>query len=606
MAAALDASLGAALGTAVANVLWVQLPLVGVEPTRRPMSLLALGTVTYAVGGLILAAALGAWRRLRGGAGFGRMLSAVLACWTFLFLLEGLAVAMESRSAAFMGLAAAALCASMGAGWALSRWLPDAAPPGWRWVVYPLVAGVVAWPLLVSPVVGESRPTESPGGSRRPNVVLLVLDTLRADHLSIHGAADGATPTLDTLGREGVRFEAAWSASSWTLPGVASIMTGHLPSVHGAGAERLSLDRRIPTLAQILRSHGYRTGGFVAGPWCKGEFGFDAGFDLYDDELEPTTGKIVLARVVNRGARFLAGRQLLLGAAGRAGLHYKRRAEAVNREVFAWLDRLGSRPFFLFINYFDPHSPYDPPPGYRPSTRGQVDGNVDWWKHRHAAGEITLTDEDRRHLLALYAGEIRYLDREVGRLIGKLRELGVLDDTIVVVTSDHGEAFLEHGQLTHGETLYQEEVRVPLIVRFPRAVPTDLAVRTPVQSFDLFPTVLALLGIPAPSGIHAVSLVDRWAVEKSAPRRPVISQVFRDRAWENPPPGPDIMALRDGSWKYILEATGRQELYRLDAESGEVRNLAEAQPDEVARLAALLRTVIGEPLWPAARQSRSP
>jgi arylsulfatase A-like enzyme len=276
------------------------------------------------------------------------------------------------------------------------------------------------------------------GCSRRaekPNVLLITLDTTRYDRLSFYGYSRQTSPHLDALAERAVVYERGVAASSWTLPSHASIFTGKFPSSHGAdydeeGPLRLTaaiagpeewdryrargLSSEETTLAELLREKGYRTGAVVGGPWMKRVFGLDRGFEHYDDDgIGDVNGRL---------------------------------ASEVTTAALAFLENVGGDPFFLFLNYFDPHGPYQAPAPF--------------------GGTFGLEPGDR------YDEEILYMDHHIGRLVDGMERLGIFDDTLIVVTADHGELLGEHGKMGHGATLYEEEIRVPFLVKFPgREVP---------------------------------------------------------------------------------------------------------------------------------------
>jgi arylsulfatase A-like enzyme/Flp pilus assembly protein TadD len=289
------------------------------------------------------------------------------------------------------------------------------------------------------------------GEPPRPNLILLSVDTLRADHLSCYGSDSTSTPHFDRLAREGVLFEDVSTVAPTTLPAHASLLTGVFPMHHGA-RDNVGFRVRddVPTLATILKEAGYRTGGFVGSFVLDSRFGLARGFDVYSDAMPETE------------------RGLL-----------ERRGDAVLKEAMDWIDGDREGPFFAFLHFFDPHRPYDPPGAFEP--RGEDLG-------------------------AGYRAEVLYVDSLLGTLLDVLEARGLSDSTAVVVTADHGESLGEHGEDTHGFFLYQSTLRVPLLVRAP-SLPAGRRITDVARTVDIAPTVLEILGVEAPAGFDGVSLL---------------------------------------------------------------------------------------------------
>lgn len=327
-----------------------------------------------------------------------------------------------------------------------------------------LPEGAVAWgPVTLEGSEAVAAPEARPG--RRPNVLVILIDTLRADHVSAYGYHRSTTPEIDRwLGRGGTRFDHAYAQAAWTLPSVAALFTGRFPGefVHGAMAS-YALPAASPTLAERLRERGYETGAFVANPTVHAGIGFARGFDTYyNPPLSVESMKLS--------------------------------ADDLTPRIESWLAAHQRRPFFLYAHYIDPHDPYLAPDlkGGRSSFLPDYDGPVTGdWIHGIYNGRLTLPrpEQDIEQIKALYDAEIRYVDRHVGRLLSAL-EPEVLRDTVVVLTSDHGEELFDHGGWKHGQTLYEEQIRVPLFVRWDGRVPADRSIDTPVMLVDVLPTLL--------------------------------------------------------------------------------------------------------------------
>lgn len=298
--------------------------------------------------------------------------------------------------------------------------------------------GALAWLVLACNRV-ESEPL--PPGSAGPDVLLVTIDTLRADHVGAYGAERARTPTLDALAARGARFETAIAVTPITLPSHASLLTGVWPPRHGVRHNgTFELGEDLPTLAERHRAAGHATGAVVGAVVLRARYGLDRGFDHYDD------------RIGSRRA----------GAAG----YLERTAAEVTDAALAWLRELGPRPFFLWIHYYDPHLEHRAPAPFAAAHPGRP-----------------------------YDAEIAYVDAELGRLLRALQAAGRLDRTLVTVTSDHGESLGEHGETNHGLTLYDAAVRVPWIVAGP-GVPAGRVVRGIARGVDVAPTLLALAGLP--------------------------------------------------------------------------------------------------------------
>jgi arylsulfatase A-like enzyme len=311
-----------------------------------------------------------------------------------------------------------------------------------------------------------------------PNVLLISIDTLRPDHLGSYGYGRDTSPHLDALAAAGARFTTAVSPTSWTLPAHATLLTALPPEVHGVVVDGLKLDPSVTTLAEILQTRGYATAGFVSGPYLDAGYGFARGFDLYDDYSA--------VRISH------------------PAVHRAHTTPALLRVSIDWLASWAAitrpRPFFLFVHMWDVHYDFNPPPPYDtmfdPEYRGTITGDE---FENGTAVHAGMDARDLQHVVALYDGEIRYTDDAVGRLLDELRHHRVLDDTVVVVTSDHGEEFFEHGQKGHRNALYDESIRVPLIVRYPANVPAGAVVHRQVRLLDVAPTIFELTGTPPPA-----------------------------------------------------------------------------------------------------------
>jgi arylsulfatase A-like enzyme len=328
-------------------------------------------------------------------------------------------------------------------------------------------------------------------GDTPASVLLITLDTTRPDHLSCYGYERRTTPNLDRFSMEAVIYTRAWSTSSWTLPAHASLFTGLFPAAHGAhfdveGDASIrqikagALDERFETMAELLTARGHRTAAIVGGPWLDRSFGLLQGFEYVEDDVE--------------------------GLAGR-------RAGVVTDLALEWLERVDEdRPFFLFVNYFDPHLPYDPASGFDdyPLARASFDPSRRW---RDAeAGSDPFSERERATLIDRYDGEIRAVDHELGRLLRALRARKDGDRTLVIVTADHGESFGEGGRYLHNTWLSEEQLRVPLLIRYPDWRGAGSRDDSTIQLVDLLTVVAREVGLDLSAGVQGLPPGSReWA-----------------------------------------------------------------------------------------------
>jgi arylsulfatase A-like enzyme len=394
-----------------------------------------------------------------------------------------------------------------------------------------------------------------------PNLLLIVVDTLRADHLGCYGAQRDTTPALDALAAGGVRFQRAWSTAPWTKPAVASIFTGLHPSAHGANRVRSSLPESARTLAERLHERGYHTAGVVSHDVLSGKNGFAQGFDRYlEDE---------------------------------AGGHDHVSTRGVTREAMSLLDELASQdaPFFLFVHYFDPHYNYlrHPEFGFAAERAGRLDGSQPLVSLRKL-GE-GLSDEEVGLLRDLYDEEVRFTDEGIGRVLQHLSDLSLSQRTVVAATADHGEAFLEHGWLGHTRDLYDVLLRVPLIVRAPGIAPR--VVEQPVSVVSLLPTLLELLGQPADDSLHGPSLVPLLRGEPLAAQT-LYAEVDFLPVFDPAKRAAKRAIVEDGFKLIRDETSGRLELYDLSADPGERHDLAASQPQRVQRMRRRLEQAVAD------------
>ncbi len=416
-------------------------------------------------------------------------------------------------------------------------------------------------------VAGLARPQ-----AHAPNVLLIVLDAVRAEDLSLYGYSRATTPNLTRLASKSVVFDRAISAAPWTLPSHASMFTGHYP--HEMSADwTVPLDGTYPTLAERFRARGYATAGFVGNQlYGVPEFGLGRGFTHYEAR-KFNLGKVMATstlghHLVNRTNRWTHSYY-------RPG---RRDAAEMNRRLLEWLPKRGARPFFAFVNLFDAHEPYEPPAPYdmefsrtEPPTR--------------ASRNERLNEAETRGLRDAYDGALVYLDLQLGHLFRELDRRGELSNTLLIVTSDHGEEFGEHGWVSHGNGLYYPVLHVPLLISFPGRVPGGVRVTEPVTLRDLGSTVLDLVGPGQSGNFPGRSLSAHWrgtSSSKFGPESPLLAEVARAQDQ------PDWYAVSKGAMHsiivgrhhYILNGDGREELYDIIADPWETTDLVKVAGSE--------------------------
>jgi arylsulfatase A-like enzyme len=411
---------------------------------------------------------------------------------------------------------------------------------------------VVAPPSPDAPSTASS-PASSPLAPRRhPNLLIYLVDTLRADRVHCLGNPRPTTPRVDQLAHEGILFTQARSQAPWTRPSIATLFTGLIPEHHTVTFET-ALPRAAATLAERMRAAGYETAAFTANAQVHAAgLDFEQGFDRF---------------VGYQAADTFA------------------RSDEVVDDAIPWLDARADRPFFLYVHTIDPHDPYDPPPATRGLFEREYHGKID---DAHASvGEISrllpLDDADRAHILDLYDEEIAFADREFGRLLDRLKELHLYDDTVILFLSDHGEELLDHGRLGHPRRLWNEVLHVPMVLRLPGAnAPRGLVVDSIVRTMDWLPTLAALFGLPpGEQGFEGEDLAPAW----SAAGLDELDAIAQTE--------PDLEAFQHGSTKLILEQASQGDhaithLFDFASDPLEQHDLAAERPEVVTSMRRLL------------------
>jgi len=397
------------------------------------------------------------------------------------------------------------------------------------------------------------------GCARRPNILVIVVDALRADHLAAYGYERETSPVITRLGAEGVRFANSYAQGPSTVPTHSSLFSGRLPFQHGSYDVRYPLRDEELTLPEFFVDHGYRTFAVASSVRFHPLSGYGQGFETY--------GVVRSLRKSRLGA-------------------------LVTQTALGIIRQPDTRPFFGFLHYLGPHQPYAPPEPYRsqwhPGRPGLRPEETGVFLQTHGRPSQEVDAETLAYLIALYDGEISALDPELGRLFAGLVQSGFDRNTIVVLTADHGEQFKEHGGLSHGGGLYEELLRVPLIVRWPARIAAGGVVTRPAQTVDLFPTLAALAGLAPPGGLAGRSLVP---------------ELMGD-----PPAGADggefpILAQGSPEWwalsatlggrrlKYEHRAQGPPFLFDLSSDPSGSRDILDTAPAEAARLQDIARVL---------------
>ncbi len=418
-----------------------------------------------------------------------------------------------------------------------------------------------------------------------PNVLLIIWDTVRAHDLSAYEYRRETTPALERLAHSGVRFDQAMSTASWTLPSHASLFTGHYPNDLNANYTT-PLDDEHATLAEVMAARGYVTGGFVANFGAAGwESGLARGFTRYED-FPATVGQVFVSARLTRTLSRVAWLRRLLGYHDVLG---RKAAPRVSSGFLEWQSEHSDRPFFAFLNYYDAHAPYLPPGEYATRFGGGRPG-ADPLLVEQMNEESQWSPEMLQAEVDAYDGAISYLDDQLDALLRELEQRGVLENTLVIVTSDHGEEFGEHDMLGHGDKLYSTLVRVPLVMSLPGRIPADVTVETPVSLRNIPTTVLDVIGA-GPSSFPGFALSDLWwgAAElesdpEAEPAEPVRSQEV----------GLNSIVL--GSYHYLVDDQGNEELFDLIRDPFEQDNLVgSSQASPVLERFRLLQSPLQSP-----------
>lgn len=445
--------------------------------------------------------------------------------------------------------------------------------------------------------------------SAMPNVLWIVMDTVRADTLSCYGYHQSTTPCIDNIAREGAVFDTALSTAPWTMPSHASMFTGMYPSKHQTTNNHQFLSSRFTTIAELLRANGYMTAAFSNNPWVSPLTNLNQGFDFFFQGYEKSSAigskweKLLIAQGVRR---LMKGEN----ATGDLITDYLT-AQQTNTQIKKWFDNTWNHdtPFFMFINYMDAHLPYAVPESYAklflPKTVSYKNamsmGSNPGIYMLYYAGLFRMSENDFDSLRSLYAAEINYLDHYIGNLCEQLRSLRILDNTIIIITSDHGENFGENKKMGHFFSVDDRLLHVPLIIRYPQKVQAGQRISRPVQTHQIFPTILDLIGLSwnkrndlqgddlfrgnAPASFCLAELDAFYSGIRQ------IIQMNRNCFVDDY--ARTFKTIRDQRYKYIMASDGRDELYDMVNDPGETRNLSKANSQKTRELRLKLDTLLG-------------
>jgi arylsulfatase A-like enzyme len=417
------------------------------------------------------------------------------------------------------------------------------------------IAALLLTALVCLPGCGGGAP--SPAAGEQPHVVVVLIDTLRCDALGCYGNPADTTPNIDAVAAEGVRFDQALSTSGWTLPAVGSLLTGTWPMIHGGLGKKTTLSpirAELPTAAEVLKDAGYRTVAVANAAFVSPLLGLDRGFETFDH-------RYAYNQEIRRADESIDAALAQIRAAG------------------------GSRPVFSLIHLFDPHLDFDPPPEWRSRfTGGRTEpepplGMQMCLAAAKAGSGDRPTQGSLDYIRGVYLGEVGFVDQQIGRLVAGLRESGLWDDTLLVITSDHGEEFWDHGGFEHGHTLYDELIRIPLVVKLPASLPPARpVVDEQVRLLDVMPTAFELAGIGAPESFVGASLLPLIRGEERGDRVGFAEATLY---------GAEKLAWRTGTHKVVFtqdRTAPTVEVYDRTADPLEQSDLSAVDPELTRRL----------------------
>ncbi len=420
--------------------------------------------------------------------------------------------------------------------------------------------------LLIASVIGCGDRSTEPAPSDSPlSLVLISIDSLRADHLRCYGYDRATSPRMDALAAEGVRFDNVTSTTSWTLPSHAALFTALPDSIHGCDRNSRVLAPERTTLAEVLREAGYTTAGFFSGPYLHPRFGMAQGFDSYEScaGYEMYSEQSLRSSQPNQKPK---GQNRAHGLA-----HSDITSPRIVDSVKTWLKQRPEGPFFLFLHFWDVHYDYIAPEPFGTMFDPDYTGPEDGRRLSNPARLEGIAERDLQHIVARYDGEIAWTDHHIGKIIDLLDSAGLRDQTVLAVTADHGEEFFEHGQFGHHKELYRESIAIPWILRAP-GLPPDV-VREPVALVDIAPTLLDLLDLPPLQVVAGRSLAPRLNHQSWQPSDYRLSELVRLKKG-------NLASLRTEDWMLLLqpEPLEWKALFDLKQDADETAAIAKDDP----------------------------
>jgi arylsulfatase A-like enzyme len=456
---------------------------------------------------------------------------------------------------------------------------------------------VVLGVLSYGPVREISRRAALPAPQNSPNVLIIIVDTLRADHLSTYGYTRDTSPYLTHLAQQGVLFENAIAPSSWTLPSHASMMTGLYPRESHVEEDKDILSGSLPTLGDAMESRGYRTAAFSAnyGYFCR-YHGFIHGFTHFEEYEQSIGGILEKVRlsfvILTQLSRFTTGERYAF-----FGVKNAPSAGKIDEDALDWIET-GRRPFFVVLNYFDVHDPVLPPEPYLHMYTTNTQARSQSMQFQEKCvwfGPQASCDTDRPQFVDTYDGATHYVDSSMQHLLSQLNDRGILQNTIVVFTSDHGQELGDHGLYGHGKSVYWAEIQVPLVIWKPGLVPASIRVPTPVSTTDIPATILDLVAPDDKQAMPGRSLAALWNTSHPVSDWPEpISEVAKLHWFDEGAPdyNAPVQSVVTPDWHYIRQQ-GKDLLFNWKTDPDETHDQCSNQPAECTALRLRLQVAEG-------------
>jgi arylsulfatase A-like enzyme len=411
---------------------------------------------------------------------------------------------------------------------------------------------------------------------KKPNILFLTVDALRADSLSCYGYKEIKTPSIDSVAGKGVLFTNTIAQSSWTLPSFASMLTSLYPSVHGAQKKQskkmnscYQINKNTILMQEILKDIGYSTHAFIYNSVISSAYGFTRGFDDFFNIYRE-----LVKQKRKRSAKFL-WRDIISFDKNKIAVD-ENNVIALTQNVINWLESNTKQPFFLWVHYLDPHSPYEryKTYGVNPSYTGRLK-DIEFVRgllfDHLKTGRHNLTPSDKDYLKTIYDEEILFVDENIGLILKKLTELNLIDNTLIIFSSDHGEEFWEHDDYNHGHSLYRELVHIPLILQLPGALPQGTRINSQVRAIDIMPTILGMLGVKHKLNIQGKSLLPLIKGEEMGNRTAFSESLFFFE---------ERKSIRTGKYNFIyFTDSQKKELYDLESDPWELENIVDERPE---------------------------